>query len=306
MKIKKIAHKLGGNQIFIKNIVPKSQVKNIIKTTGIKKIYNCKKNEDIISLAYDASKKIIKKKIDRNIDALIFITETPKYNIPPNSYILHEKLKLKKNCMVFDVNQGCSGYVYGLSLANSLFISESFKNILLVTTDNYSRYCKKFNVKLIFSDCATATLLTKSTNNNNKFSFLSYGKDNEKLKQKYTNYLSSVNKNSLIMDGARVFDFTIKNVPLEINTFLKKNKLSTSDLDFVILHQASNIVLQNLMRKLKVKRYKVLNNISNFGNTVSSSIPMIISTNKKKIKNKKVVLCGFGVGLSIGVSYFEF
>ena len=62
MKIKKIAHKLGGNQIFIKNIVPKSQVKNIIKTTGIKKIYNCKKNEDIISLAYDASKKIIKKK----------------------------------------------------------------------------------------------------------------------------------------------------------------------------------------------------------------------------------------------------
>ena len=62
MKIKKIAHKLGSDQVFIKNIVPKTQVKNIVKTTGIKKIYNCKKNEDIISLAYDASKKIIKKK----------------------------------------------------------------------------------------------------------------------------------------------------------------------------------------------------------------------------------------------------
>ena len=72
-----------------------------------------------------------------------------------------------------------------------------------------------------------------------------------------------------------------------------------------MLHQASDIVIKNLMRKLKLKRHKVLNNISRFGNTVSSSIPMMISTNKKKIKNKKVLLCGFGVGLSIGVSYIE-
>ena len=305
MKIKKISHKLGGDKIFVKNLVPKSQYQNIIKTTGINRIYNCKKNEDIISLAYDASKKIIKKKEDRNIDALILVTQTPKYNIPPNSFILHDKLKIKKNCMVFDINQGCSGYVYGLSLANSLFLSESFKNILLVTSDNYSRYCKKLNVKLLFSDCATATLLTRSDNNNNKFSFLSFGKDNGKLKQKYANYSCSVDDNNLAMDGTAVFDFTIKNVPTEINIFLKKNMINKNDIDFVMLHQASDIVLKNIMRKLDIEKKKVLNNLTEFGNTVSSSIPLIISTNKKKVNNKKLLLCGFGVGLSIGVSYLE-
>ena len=305
MKIKKISHKLSGNKIFIKNIVPKSQYQNIFNTTGISKIYNCKKNEDIISLAFEASKKIIKKNEQIDIDALILITETPKYNIPPNSYILHEKLKLKKKCMVFDVNQGCSGYIYGLSLANSLFLSENFNNILLITTDNYSRYCKKLNVKLLFSDCATATILSKDSKKNNKFSFSSFGMKNNKLIQKYSNYSSNINSNNLLMDGSGVFDFTINNVPLEINSFLKKNKIKMGNIDFFIFHQASKIVLQNIQRKLKVKNNKILNNYSEFGNTVSSSIPLIISKYKNKIKNKKILLCGYGVGLSIGVSYLE-
>jgi len=305
MKIKKISHKLSGNKILIKNLVPKSQYKNIFNTTGISKIYNCKKNEDIISLAYEASKKIIIKDEKNDIDALILITETPKYNIPPNSYILHDKLNLKKNCMVFDVNQGCSGYIYGLSLANSLFLSEKFNNVLLVTTDNYSRYCKKLNVKLLFSDCATATILSKDYKKNSQFSFSSFGMKNNKLIQKYSNYSSTIDNNNLLMEGSGVFDFTINNVPLEINSFLKKNKISMDNIDFFIFHQASKIVLQNIQRKLELKNSKILNNYSEFGNTVSSSIPLIISKYKKKIKNKKVLLCGFGVGLSIGVSYLE-
>ena len=91
----------------------------------------------------------------------------------------------------------------------------------------------------------------------------------------------------------------------EINIFLKKNMINKNDIDFVMLHQASDIVLKNIMRKLDIEKKKVLNNLTEFGNTVSSSIPLIISTNKKKVNNKKLLLCGFGVGLSIGVSYLE-
>ena len=161
MKILKIGTALGSQKRLIKDITKKNYQK-VIKTTGISKVFHVTDEEDIISLATKASKKVLKS--EKNIDAIILITQTPKYNIPSNSFIIQKKLNIQKNCLVFDINQGCSGYIYGLKVAEGLLNSKQINKVLLITADNYSRYCKKLNVKLLFSDCATATLLVKSKN----------------------------------------------------------------------------------------------------------------------------------------------
>jgi 3-oxoacyl-[acyl-carrier-protein] synthase-3 len=214
-------------------------------------------------------------------------------------------LNIQKNCLVFDINHGCSGYIYGLKLADSLLDSKEIKKVLLITTDNYSRYSKKLNVKLLFSDCATATILVKSKNKP-KFKFFSDGYNYSNLCQQNNNYINDINNNSLYMDGNKLFNFSLNIVPKLINELIKKNKLKRKDLDYVLLHQASNIINQNIMNKLKMNENKFLINYNKYGNTVSSTIPLLIYENFKKLKNRKILLCGFGVGLSAASCYYEF
>ena len=302
MKINKISYALGSESVNIKSIAKKNYNK-IIDTTGIPKIFKVSKNEDIITLALKAAKKVLVN--EKKIDVIIFITQTPKYNIPPNSYLIHKELDIQKNCMVFDVNMGCSGYIYGLKLADNFLKNENTKNILLITSDNYSRYLKKLNVKLLFSDCATATLLTKSKEKT-QFEFYSDGDQYKNLCQEYTNNEKNINENSLVMNGNDVFNFSITVVPKIIRTLLKKNNTNIKKIDYLLLHQASKIVNNNLQRKLNLNKNKFLENYKKFGNTVSSSIPLLIAKNIEKLKNKKIIMCGFGVGLSAGACIYEF
>ena len=302
MKIEKVDYALGSNKLDLKKYLGKN-FKRVFDTTGIKKTYHSSKNEDIISLATKASKKVIKDDID--IDALILISQTPKFNIPPNSFIIQKSLGIKKNCLVFDINHGCSGYIYGLKIASSLMQTKNIKKILLITTDNYSRYLKKLNVKVLFSDCATASLLVK-TDNKSQFSFYSNGKDYKCLAQESSNYDKSINNNSLIMEGNNVYNFSLNEVPKLFKSFLKENKFDIKDYNYILLHQASKIVNESIKDKTKYNVKKFLNNYEQFGNTVSSSIPLLISKNFKILRKKKVLICGFGVGLSIGICNFEF
>jgi len=302
MKIQKVEYALGSNILDLKKYLGKNY-KRVLETTGIKKTYHASKNEDIISLALKASKKVLQR--ERNIDAIILITQTPMYNIPPNSFIIQNSLGIKNNCFILDINHGCSGYIYGLKIASSLMQTKNIKKILLITTDNYSRYLKKLNVKVLFSDCATASLLVKSKNKS-KFAFFSNGKDYKSLAQESSNYDKSINQNSIVMDGKKVYNFSINEVPKIFKSFIKENKFNIQNIDYVLLHQASKIVNDNIENKIHYNMNKFLNNYDKFGNTVSSSIPLLISKNFKKLKNKKVLLCGFGVGLSIGVCNHEF
>ena len=302
MKIQKVEYALGSNIFDIKKYLGKNY-KRVLETTGIKKTYHASRKEDIISLALKASKKVLQN--ERNIDAIILISQTPKYNIPPNSFIIQNSLGIKKNSLVLDINHGCSGYIYGLKIASCLMETKNIKKILLITTDNYSRYLKKLNVKVLFSDCATASLLVKSKNKP-KFEFFSNGKDYRSLAQESSNYIKSINQNSIVMDGKKVYNFSVNEVPKIFKSFIKENKLNIKDFDFILLHQASKIVNENIKNKISHNMKIFLDNYDKFGNTVSSSIPLLISKNFKKLKNKKVLLCGFGVGLSIGICDHEF
>jgi 3-oxoacyl-[acyl-carrier-protein] synthase-3 len=302
MIIDNITYQLAKSDFFLNKLDNIKKKKKIISVTGIKKLYKVRNNEDIISLAISSLKKV-KSKI-QDSDAIIFVTQTPKFNIPPNSFLIQKELKIKKNSMVFDVNQGCSGYIYALALAQGLFKSQNLNKILIITSDNYSRYAKKLNVKMIFSDCATSTVLRKSEKKI-IFDFYSDGNLSNHLNQKYNNYDTSLNSNEILMNGTEIFRFTIDTVPKKIEEFLKKKNIRKDEIDYFLFHQASKIVLDNILRKLGIDKLKTIQNIHNYGNTVSSSIPLIISNNKKKLKNKKLILCGFGVGLSIGICYVE-
>ena len=157
----------------------------------------------------------------------------------------------------------------------------------------------------MLSDCATATILVKSKSKT-KFEFLSDGNNYNYLSQKFDNYSECINNNSLHMDGNKLFNFSLNTVPNLINELMKKNRLKNKNLDYILLHQASNIINKNIMNKLKIENNKFLSNYRKYGNTVSSTIPLLIYENFKKLKNKNILMCGFGVGLSVSSCYYEF
>lgn len=288
-----------------KNFIEKKwDYKKIFNSTGIKFIRKTQQNETSFDLGLNASKKIFKKFPKKKIDGLIFVSQSLETNLPSSSCKLQYKLELRKNILTFDINQGCSGFVYGLSVANSLILNMQAKNILLVCSDTYTKYIN-FNDKVsypIFSDGASATIISKNKKSNIiDFEYLTIGEGHSDL---------CLNKDSrLYMNGKKVLMFTMEEVPKVVNKILKRNNLKIKDIDHFIFHQASKVVLDNLKRKIKIDEEKFHVNISKIGNTVSSTIPILFCDllKKKKIKRGDTILiAGFGVGLSIAASIIKF
>lgn len=288
----------------------KSIVKNnkrLIDKTGIKKIWNSDTNETSLDMGYKSALKI-KKKFDlKKIDGLIFVSQTPDYFLPSSSCILQNKLGLKKDIISFDINLGCSGFVYALSIASSIINSNMAKNILIICSDTYSKFITKdnFSCKSIFSDGASSTIISKSSEKLiGKFDFGTDGSGSHDLIVKSggarSNFMSQ-NKPTIFMNGSSVFNFTINIVPKSFYKTLKLNKLKKDMIKKVFFHQASRFVLENLNKSLKLKSNQTFSNLKYLGNTVSSTIPFAIKeADKKKIikTNDIIFLSGFGVGLS--------
>lgn len=278
------------------NLAKEKNFKEIYKKTGIKRTRVADKNIDVIDLAFMACKKI-KEKINK-ADGIIFVTQTPRYLLPSCSCILQEKLRLKQNIFTIDINMGCSGYIYGLSVANSMIQNKTLKKVLLICADTYSKYIDKKNKnKYLFSDAASVTILEKSaTKKFDNFLFNSDGKNFDKI----IINSNSQQKLSFQMNGSSVYTFTLQKIPLLLKKFLKNSNKAISNYKKIFFHQASDLVLKNLQRKI-VDRSKVYIDIKNIGNTTSSSIPISIKNalDKKIIKkNDDIILCGFGTGLT--------
>jgi len=280
-----------------KKIITKNFNK-IYNKTGIKNTRISNANQDVIDLAYKACLKH-KEKLNK-IDSIIFVTQTPRYLLPSCSCILQDKLKLKKKIYTIDLNMGCSGYIYGLSVADSLIKNGIGKNILLVCADTYSKYIDKKNTnRFIFSDSASSTLIKQS--NKKKIFDFSFFTDGSKHQSIIINKIDQVEK--FYMVGTDVFAFTLKQVPYNIDKYLKKFKKNLKFYKKIFLHQASRIVLENLKRKLNSNNIYI--DIDDIGNTTSSSIPISIANAKNQgiIKNNdNLLLCGFGIGLSVGIT----
>jgi 3-oxoacyl-[acyl-carrier-protein] synthase-3 len=277
--------------------------KQFINLTGVSEHYIDERNLFKTSdLCLKAAEKIINDlKWKRNeIDFLIFVSQTRDYLLPSTACILQEKLKLKKNVFTLDIPFGCSGYVYGLF--NSFLISSNMKGKgLLLCGDMSSKFINMKDEKYfgLFVDAGSATAIefTKDKKFDTPFSFGADGKGFNNLIYKSDGFNNSTNV-FLEMEGPKIFEFAIEEVPKQINDLLKKSKHREKDLNYCILHQANKFLVESILKKTKISNDKNLMSIQKFGNTNSASIPVTILNNKDKVKNSKIIISGFGVGYS--------
>ncbi len=235
----------------------------------------------------------IKKDLNpEDVDVVIVVTQNPDFNIPHVSAMLHGMLGFKPNCACFDISLGCSGFVYALSVIQSFMHANGLKNGLLFTADPYSKIIDKDdkNTSLLFGDGAAVTLISdKPIFTTGKFTFGTMGKDYEDL---------ICRNKKLHMNGRSVFNFTAKVLPDDIHKVLKVNGTEISKIDKFIFHQGSKFIVDTLTKRIGLPPEKVVFNAKSFGNTVSSSIPIILEKEIHEKQNRLMVISGFGVGLS--------
>jgi 3-oxoacyl-[acyl-carrier-protein] synthase-3 len=283
-----------------------------------------------LDLAYEAANKLLNqlKCPSSEIDALIFCTQTPDYVLPPNSSLLHGRLNLASDVMAFDISHACSGFIYGLGIARSLVASGTAKKVLLITADTYSKLIHPADrsIRPLFGDGAAATIVS-SDNLVMTIKDMSFGTAGNKADRFIVEAGGAKNKltvdenitpdrsgrihssNHISMDGLGLLSYFNNVVPESVLEILKKNNKSISDISLFVFHQASRLALEGIARSLKIPDEKMIIDMEETGNLVSSSIPVLLSRLLKSdafTRGEPVVLCGFGVGLSWGTALVEF
>jgi 3-oxoacyl-[acyl-carrier-protein] synthase-3 len=259
------------------------------------------------------------------IDYILFCTQSPDYVLPTTACLVQERLGIPTHVGALDYNLGCSGYIYGLSLAKGLLLAEDATNVLLITAETYSKFVHpedKSN-RTIFGDAASATLI--STDGYAEICKSSVGTDGRGAEnlivkrggmryQKVDNqditkdeFGNARNENYLLMNGSEIFNFTSEMVPLLVQDALVKNSLPFDEVDLFVFHQANKFMLNHLRKKLKIPEDKFYYFLENCGNTVSSTIPIALAEALKAGKaTGNVLLAGFGVGYSWGGTILKF
>ena len=232
-----------------------------------------------------------------SIDALVVVTQNGDgEGLPHTSAIVQAKMGLPKSVAAFDVSLGCSGYVYGLHILKGFMESAGLKNGVLVTADPYSKIVDLAdkNTSLLFGDAATATWLGDSPSwMIGPALFGTDGAGEGALK---------TSGGCLIMNGRQVFDFAAKNVAPNIKALLDKAGISEGQVDTFCVHQGSYAILDTISRRFKENQHKFIRDIESTGNTVSSSIPLLLEKHVFGSDSTNVVISGFGVGFSWGTT----
>jgi 3-oxoacyl-[acyl-carrier-protein] synthase III len=296
------------------------------KKIGIKKRHITSVDETALDLAYQAALKVFQNFDKSKIDFVLLCTQSPDYFLPTTACILQDRLGLSKSCAALDFNLGCSGYIYGLSLAKGLLESEIASNILLIMTETYSKYIHpndRTNIS-IFGDAAAATIITQEdVLKIGKFVLKTDGSGYDKLivrnggsrcifdnnaVEKVYGENNTYTDNNLYMNGPDIFSFTIDNIPPLIDETLLKNGLSMDNIDYFVFHQANAFMLDFLRKIIRIPKEKFYVNLAESGNTVSATIPIALKSlldSGTLNAGNKVLLAGFGVGLSWGATVIE-
>jgi len=306
----------------ISNLFPEWTAEKVASKVGIKSRHISGEDETATDMAFNAALKLFDEHgIDKSdIDFLLLCTQSPDYYLPSSSCILQDRLGLNKHCGAFDFNLGCSGFVYGLAVAKGLLSAGIAKNILLLTSETYTKHIhpKDKGNKTIFGDAASAILIsTEGIGEIREFVLGTDGSGYEQLIVKngalrnhcFTNEFSFDEEGNILapdylyMNGSEVFAFTIREVPPLVDEVIIANGLKKEDIDLFVFHQANKFMLTHLRKRLKIDEEKFFIFMEDVGNTVSSTIPIALYEAMKQNKIKKgnkILLAGFGVGLSWG------
>ncbi len=286
----------------------------ILSKTGIARRHIAAPEETSVDMAVKAAEKMFARgKVKREqVDFVILCTQSADYYLPTSACILQDRLGIPTRAGSFDMNLGCSGFIYGLALAKGLIESGSAREILLITADTYSKLLRPEDrsVRSIFSDAAAATLISaepeagEGNQSIGPFSFGTDGSGAESLIARtggFRNPPSGQERPFLEMDGPGVFAFGLRRVPEAIMDLLQKCELSLSCVDLFIFHQASMFMLETLRERLQIAPERFFVNIALHGNTVSSTIPIALcDAHAQGLARpaRTLFLVGFGVGLS--------
>ncbi|WP_379967812.1 3-oxoacyl-ACP synthase III family protein [Epilithonimonas sp. UC225_85] len=292
---------------------PEWNAEKILAKIGVESRHVASEDETPLDLALGACEKLFKTYDKNKIDFILFCTQSPDYFLPTTACILQDKLGLPKTTGALDFNLGCSGFVYGLALAKGLISIGLAKNILLVTSETYTKFLDKEDKsnRTIFGDGAAVTIVEKDDSKADyQFSVGTDGGGFQNLIVKNGGARHGSSEDArLFMNGPEIFTFTIENIPGLINDTLSKNNLTLDDIDLVIFHQANTYMLNYLRKKCGIPEEKFFIDMIHVGNTVSATIPIAIksATDKGKIKQgSKVLVAGFGVGYSWAAGILEF
>ncbi|KPW71942.1 3-oxoacyl- synthase III [Pseudomonas syringae pv. coriandricola] len=230
-----------------------------------------------------------------SIDVLIVVTQNgDEEGLPHTAAIVQDKLGLSTNVAAFDISLGCSGYVYGIYALKGFMEAAGLKNGLLITADPYSKIVdpEDRNTTMLFGDAATATWMGEGADwQLGKAKFGTDGSGAPHLK---------VSNGIFFMNGRQVFNFALLKVPAHLHELLAESNLTPDDIDAFCIHQGSAAIVDAVARRFEDKPEKFLKDMVETGNTVSSSIPLLIEKHVLGSSWNRVALSGFGVGLSWG------
>ncbi len=304
----------------------------LINKLGIRSKHIIDPNVKGSELAASAAKVLFAETgIDKEeIDALIYCSVHHDYITPATSCVLQHELRLRRGIMAFDLTHGCSGYLYGLALARSIIDSLGVKNVLFLTASALTKYIDTTNVGLraIFGDAGSATIVSAQKGAGGRVGDFVLGTDGagfqkliirDGLEAHPLSHTSNAERRDqfgnihtdagMFMDGQSVFMFVLKHVPQIIDDTLAKNGLKRDDIDLYILHQANEFTLEALRKKMGIETGRFFYSMAETGNTVQATVPIALKEAMAKGKieaGSKVLLAGFGTGLSWGATVISF
>jgi 3-oxoacyl-[acyl-carrier-protein] synthase-3 len=313
-------------------LYPDWSADKILAKTGIRERRIAADGETAADLACAAADKLFAQgRVERGeIDFILFCTQAPDYLLPTSACLLQARLGLPRSAGALDFNLGCSGFVYGLSLAKGLIESGAARRVLLLTADTYSKYIhpQDRSVRTLFGDAAVATVIGGVEGEVQSIGPFVFGTDGRGARdliveaggaRRPCDAGSSVahldangnvrSAENLHMNGAEVFSFTLREVPAAVDALLDKAGLARADIDFFVLHQANRFMLDTLRKKIGIAPDKMPLHLEDVGNTVSSTIPLALVRMREGgqlVPGTRLMLVGFGVGYSWAATIINF
>jgi 3-oxoacyl-[acyl-carrier-protein] synthase-3 len=312
--ISNIACALPKTSISVKDyaagLLDERAAKRMSKGTGFVSLRISPNNVTSADLCVAAAKNIFANYDKRSIDAVIFVTQTPDYYLPATSHVIQNILGLNHGIFCLDVNEGCSGYVHGLYLASLLVNANQCKRVLLLAGDTISKLTSPNDraTRCIFGDAGTASIIESGVHSLS-VNINTYGERAKAIIVENSRHRTSkdpILDKYLYLDGMGIMNFTLNEVPENIEALLKYTNLCKADITLFACHQANKLILASLAEKLQVPNGKLPFIAENIGNTSSASIPILLNFVTDKSKLKKVLCSGFGVGLSVESCIYDF
>jgi len=323
--IKYISYYLPSRRLSnyeLARLFPKWSAEKIASKIGVSVRHIAAEGETSADMAISAAQRLFEENDMRSeqVDFVLLCTQSPDYFLPTSACIIQHKLGIPTSAGALDFNLGCSGFVYGLGVAKGLILGGIAKNVLLLTSETYSKFIHPLDKsnRTIFGDAAAATLI--SENGFAEIMDFSLGTDGSGADRlivhsgglrnplplndlKLDEQENPVSSDHLFMDGTEIFNFSLESVPVLVEDTLKKNGLSKDNIDLFVLHQANKYMLNFIRRKIGIPEDKFYYYMDRVGNTVSSTIPIALYEARKDGKISKghnVLIAGFGVGYSLG------